>query len=176
MPISFYDISVGAHLRGLKVLSHILDLAKAHAAAKNIPIDDLVEWRLIDDMNPLSFQVQYVCTVAESFLRAAAHLDTPVVENNATTFAGLEARIASTNELLSGVDRASVEGNEDKIATQPETHTKWGQFTGAQYLLGTNLPNFYFHLVTTYDILRAKGVELGKREYLRPHFASFVNK
>jgi uncharacterized protein len=175
MPISFYDISVGAHLRGLKVLSHILDLAKAHAAAKNIPIDELVEWRLIDDMNPLSFQVQTVCNVAKNFLKATTHLEIPVVEDNEKTFADLEARIASTNELLSGVDRASVEGNEDKIATLPEASAKWGQFTGAQFLLGNNLPNFYFHLVTAYDILRAKGVELGKREYLRPHFASFVN-
>ncbi|KAK9327634.1 hypothetical protein V1520DRAFT_365251 [Lipomyces starkeyi] len=177
MPVSFYDISVGTHLRGLKVLSRILDLAKAHAAAKNIPIDELVEWRLIEDMNPLSFQVQYVCKVAKNFLKAAAHLDIPVEEDDekTLTFADLEACIVSTNELLSGVDRASVEGNEDKTATLPEASAKWGQFTGVQYLLGTNLPNFYFHLVTAYDILRAKGVELGKREYLRPHFASFVH-
>jgi hypothetical protein len=174
MPISFYDISVGAHLRGLNALSHVLDLAKAHAAAKNIPIDELVEWRLIDDMNPLSFQVQYVCIVAINFLRIAAHLDIPAVEDNEKTFADLEARVASTKALLTGIDRASIDGNEDKIANQPESAARWGQFTGAQHLLGSNLPNFYFHLVTAYDILRAKGVALGKREYLRPHFASFV--
>jgi uncharacterized protein len=176
MPISFYDISIGQYLRGLKVLSSILDLAKEHAAAKNIPIDELVEWRLIDDMNPLSFQVQYICKTAIKFLNAAAHLDIPVVEDNEKTFTALEARISSTNELLRGIDRASIEGKEDKIANRLDAASaKWGQFTGSQYLLGNNLPNFYFHLVTAYDILRAKGVELAKRDYLRPHFTPFVN-
>jgi hypothetical protein len=174
MPISFYDISTGTHLRGLSVLSHLLDLAKAHAAAKNIPIDELVEWRLIDDMHPLSFQVHYTCNVAINFLKAAAQHDVPAIQYDEKTFADLEARIASTTELLNGIDRASVEGNEDKLATLPESTAKWGQFTGFQHLLGSNLPNFYFHLVTAYDILRAKGVPVGKREYLRPHFASFV--
>jgi uncharacterized protein len=175
MPISFYDISTGTHLRGLSVLSRLLDSAKAHAAAENIPIDELVEWRLIDDMNPLSFQVYYACYVAINFLKVAAHLDdVPAIEHNEKTFADLEARIASTVELLNGIDRTSVEGNEDKLATLPESVAKWGQFTGLQQLLGGNLPNFYFHLVTAYDILRAKGVPVGKRDFLRPHFASFA--
>jgi hypothetical protein len=175
MPISFYEISVGTHIRVLKVLSNLLDLAKAHAAANNIPIDELVEWRLIDDMKPLSFQVQYTCITAVNFLKAAVHLDIPDAENNEKTFADLEARIAATNKLLSDIDPASVEGNEDKIATLPEAASIRSQFTGTQYLLGSNLPNLYFHLVTAYDILRAKGVEVGKRDYLRPHFASYVN-
>ncbi|KAF2672744.1 hypothetical protein BT63DRAFT_135145 [Microthyrium microscopicum] len=174
MPISFYDISVGQYLRGLKVVSHLLEVAKAHAAAKNIPLDDLVEWRLIDDMNPFSFQVQYVCVVAETFLKNVAHLEVPEREGNEKTFAELEALVVSTSELLDGIDRASIEGQEEKIASQPETFNKWGQFTGFENLFGSSLPNFYFHLVTAYDILRAKGVEVAKRDYLRPHFADFV--
>ena len=39
-------------------------------------------------------------------------------------------------------------------------------FSGLQYLLGFALPNFYFHVVTAYDILRHSGVELGKRDFL----------
>ena len=34
------------------------------------------------------------------------------------------------------------------------------------YLLGFALPNFYFHLVTAYNILRHNGVEIGKADYL----------
>jgi hypothetical protein len=176
MPVSFYDISTGTHLRGLNVLASILNVAKAHAAAKGIPLDELVEWRLVDDMNPLSFQVHYACKVSADFLKAAAHLkDTPTVEeNDLKTFADLEVRVAWAKGVLEGVDRASVDGNEDKLADTP--HTRYGQFSGLHYLLGSNLPNFYFHLVTAYDILRAKGVEVGKRDYLRPHFESFVGK
>ena len=35
-----------------------------------------------------------------------------------------------------------------------------------QYLLGFALPNFYFHVVTAYAILRHNGVELGKADYI----------
>lgn len=167
MPFSFYESSTGLHLRGLQVITNILSKAKEHAAAHNIPIDELVEWRLVDDMRPLTFQVQYMCITAINFLRYAAHIDIPAVEDSEKTFADLEARIASTVELLKVVDRASVDGKEDTIAALPET--KYGEFTGIEYLFGNNIPNFYFHLVTAYDILRAKGIDVGKRDYLRPH-------
>ena len=39
-------------------------------------------------------------------------------------------------------------------------------FTGQDYLLGFALPNFYFHLVTAYNILRHNGIEIGKGDYL----------
>ncbi|KAI3317055.1 hypothetical protein HD806DRAFT_396006 [Xylariaceae sp. AK1471] len=169
MPISFYDVSTGLHLRGLQVLTNILSKAKAHAAAHNIPVDEVVGWRLVDDMKPLSFQVQYMCITALKFLNIGAHLDVPTVEDSEKTFSDLEARIASTVELLKGIDRASVDGKEDKKAALPDALAKHGEFTGSEYLFGNNNPNFYFHLVTAYDILRAKGVDLGKRDYLRPH-------
>jgi hypothetical protein len=176
MPVAFYDISVGTHLRGLDVLTRILDLAKAHAAAKDIPLDSLLAWRLVDDMNPLSFQVHYACKVSADFLRVAVHLggSPSVADNDETTFAQLEAKVAWTKELLKGVDPAGVEGNEEKAADMPDS--RFGQLSGLHYLLGSNLPNFYFHLVTAYDILRAKGVEIGKRDFLRPHFEGFVRK
>jgi hypothetical protein len=40
------------------------------------------------------------------------------------------------------------------------------KFTGLDYLFGFALPNFYFHVTTAYDILRHKGVQLGKMDYL----------
>jgi len=169
MPISFYDVSTGLHLRGLQVLTNILNKAKAHAATHDIPLDEIVEWRLVDNMNPLSFQVQYMCITALKFLNIGAHLETPTVEDNEKTFSDLEARIASTVELLKSVDRASVDGKEDEKVALPDALAKYSEFTGSQYLFGNNNPNFYFHLVTAYDILRAKGVDLGKRDYLRPH-------
>jgi hypothetical protein len=39
-------------------------------------------------------------------------------------------------------------------------------FKGQTYLLGYAMPNFYFHLVTAYNILRHNGVEIGKRDYI----------
>ena len=39
-------------------------------------------------------------------------------------------------------------------------------FGGATFLLSFSQPNFYFHATTAYAILRAKGVKLGKQDFL----------
>jgi hypothetical protein len=39
-------------------------------------------------------------------------------------------------------------------------------FTGANFLLSFAQPNFYFHAAIAYAILRAKGVKLGKRDFM----------
>jgi uncharacterized protein len=42
-------------------------------------------------------------------------------------------------------------------------------FRGDAYLLTYALPNFFFHVATAHDILRHKGVAIGKRDYLGPY-------
>jgi uncharacterized protein len=168
MPIEFYDITIKVYLRGLKVLTHLLDKAKAHAEANGIPLDDVVEWRLVDDMLPLRFQVQTCCNTSKNALRTIMHLDPPAVEDNEKTFADLEARIKATEAILEKVDPASVNGNEDKLSNPPDSIKKFGDFTGLQLALGQANHNFYFHLMTAYNILRAKGVDVGKKDFLRP--------
>ncbi|RYG06722.1 MAG: DUF1993 family protein, partial [Caulobacteraceae bacterium] len=37
---------------------------------------------------------------------------------------------------------------------------------GAGYLTGFALPNFFFHVTTAYGLLRAAGVQIGKRDYM----------
>jgi hypothetical protein len=39
-------------------------------------------------------------------------------------------------------------------------------FTAENFFLSFSLPNFHFHATTGYDILRMKGVPLGKRDYM----------
>ena len=38
-------------------------------------------------------------------------------------------------------------------------------FTSETLILSFSMPNFYFHVVTAYDILRMRGVPIGKRDY-----------
>lgn len=57
-------------------------------------------------------------------------------------------------------------GSEKKeIITQPGT-PKEKKFNGLSYLLSYGLPQFFFHVTTAYDILRSKGVGIGKRDYM----------
>jgi len=172
MSISFYEISVVDHVRGLKVLAHLLEKAKAHATEKNIPIDELVEWTLIDDMKPLSFQVQTVCNSTKNAMVNCAHQTMPAVEDNEKTFADLEARIVATQKLLQGLDAASINEKAAEPAAVPEALKSRAPpgITGLQFFLHFNNANFNFHLATAYAILRSKGVDIGKRDWLSPRF------
>jgi uncharacterized protein len=167
MPISFYDVTVSSHLKSLKILTHILQLAETHANEKNIPLADVCEWRLISDMLPLSFQIKTVCNAAKNFLKFAAHLDVPAAADDEKTFDDLKARIKATEDLLEGVKRSDVDGKEDVEADVPAAWGKFGKFTGWEFAQGVSNANVAFHLVTAYNICRAKGVIVGKMDYLK---------
>ena len=47
-----------------------------------------------------------------------------------------------------------------------EVVTPWWSFTAEGFLMSFSLPNFYFHATTAYDILRSKGVPVGKMDFL----------
>jgi hypothetical protein len=59
------------------------------------------------------------------------------------------------------VDQKTFDENED-------AEVLFGQqkFTGKSYLLNMAIPNFYFHFVTAYDLLRKEGVPIGKINFL----------
>ena len=74
-------------------------------------------------------------------------------------------RIARTLDFIESVPAAKVDGSE---AREVVLKMRSGEmkFTGLQYLLGHAIPNFYFHCTTAYNILRANGVELGKKDFI----------
>ena len=86
--------------------------------------------------------------------------------NDETTIAQLKDRIAKTIDYLRSVKQSEIDGTENKdiSITFPSGQTR--QFTGQSLLLGNNLPNFWFHTATAYDIVRQCGVEIGKRDFM----------
>jgi hypothetical protein len=81
------------------------------------------------------------------------------------SFDELQARIAATVDFLNSVARDAIDGREDSDV-ELKTRSDSFPFKGRGYVLDFALPNFYFHVTTAYDILRHKGVPLGKRDYL----------
>jgi len=165
MPISLYEISVPVFIRGLNNLSAILKKAEAYADEKGIPHEELLGARLIEDMFPLTTQIQRASDSAKGAAVRVAGVDPVSMEDNEKTFADLEARIQKTIVFLEGVKETSMDGKEESEVSQK---TAFGEmkFTSTSYLLGGVLPNFYFHLTTAYAILRHKGVPLGKLDFL----------
>ena len=165
MPISMYQASVPRFVNILGNLSNILDKAQAHIDARKIADATLTGYRLFPDMLPMTFQVQTACDTAKGVVARLASVDSPAYEDNEKTLAELKARIAKTIAFIQTIKPEQVDGTEDKaIVTKrgdKETHYK-----GMQFLLGHAIPNFYFHITTTYNILRHNGVEIGKRDFL----------
>ena len=165
MTISMYQASVPRFVNILKNLTGILDKAQAHVDAKKIDVLVLTNYRLFPDMLPMTTQVLIACDAAKGVVARLAGIEIPVYEDNEKTLSDLKARIAKTIAFIESVTPAQIDGTEDKdIVTKrgdKETHYK-----GMQFLLGHALPNFYFHITTTYNILRHNGIEIGKRDFL----------
>lgn len=164
MPITIYKISVPAFVRGLHILSTLLTKSEERSAEAGMASDALLEARLAEDMLPLSAQVQRVSDAAKFAAQRISGGNAPTFNDDESTFEELHLRIKKTIDYLESVDAELLNAGGDR-----EVHLNWGpRFSGESYLLTFALPNFYFHLVTAYDILRHKGVKLGKLDYLGP--------
>ena len=165
MKISMYQASAPRFANTLRNLSAILDKAQAHCEAKKIEPAVMCGMRLIVDMYPLSRQVQVACDTAKGAVARLAGVDIPKHEDTEQTLAELKQRVAKTLDFILSVNPEKIDGSDEK----PITLKLGGRdvtFTGIQYLLGHAYPNFYFHVTTAYDILRANAVEVGKRDYV----------
>jgi hypothetical protein len=165
MSLSVYESSVPVYERGLNAFLAILDKAEEHATARKFDPNNYLAMRLSPDMWPLVRQVQGFCDHAKNSSFRLAAKDPPVKEDKETTMAELRERIRATLDMLKSIDAKAMDGAETREIVIPAGANKL-KLPGADYLLHFALPNFYFHLTTAYDILRAGGVEIGKRSFM----------
>jgi len=160
-----YQASVPVFVRMLDNLSRILELATQYADEKKIDPSVLINARLAPDMFPLSRQIQIATDVAKGCAARLAGLEVPSYEDNENTLPELLARIAKTVAFVQSVSAEKIDGSEDKAITL-KLRNQEVSFLGQPYLLNFVLPNFYFHITTTYTILRHNGMPLGKMDFL----------
>lgn len=165
MALTMYQLSIPALVRGLGVLTRLLDKAEAHARDNGISPDDLVNARLAPDMLTLAGQVQRVSDTSKGLVGRLTSIEVPRFPDEETTLDELRQRIANTIAFLETVAPADMEDSaaREVILNFPTLKVT---LTGEEYLLKFVLPNFYFHLTTAYDILRHKGVSIGKGDFL----------
>jgi hypothetical protein len=165
MTISLYQAAVPVYQRTLGNLKTILQKGEAHAVAKKIDPAVLLGSRLYPDMFALTRQVQIAADNAKGGSARLSGRDIPKYEDNESTFAELYARIDKTLAFIGTIKPEEIDGQEDRAivitAGGQERH-----FKGQAYLLHWALPNFFFHVMAAYAILRHNGVEIGKMDYL----------
>ena len=165
MATSLYDLSVASYLQTVRAVVGFLDRAAKHCAATGSDPDDFVDARLFGDMAPFHFQIECVYHHSVWALEAVkSGLFAPPALVGPIPFVDLQAMMVQTETVLNAFAPEEVNswaGKELDFQIGPRRLA----FKAENFFLSFSLPNFYFHAVTAYDILRLKGVPLGKRDY-----------
>jgi hypothetical protein len=166
MSITLYDAFVPGCRQIVGSVQGLIEKAEAHCAAEGIAPATLEGASLHPTMLPLGFQVKSVAQHSAGAIEGVREgRFSPLGGEMPTDFAGMKAMLAKAAAALDAVDPAEVNGfvGRDMLFEMPGLKLP---FTAEGFLFSFSLPNFHFHATTAYDILRAKGVALGKRDYL----------
>jgi hypothetical protein len=166
--VPLYDFSVGSFLQTLAGVSGFLDRGLAHITDNNLDPNEIVETRLCGDMLPFRFQIISVAHHSLGAIEGAKKgVFNPPGEMPPYDYAGLQNLVAEARDGLQKVAPAEVNALVGRDVEFRFRDFKM-PFTAEGFLMSFSLPNFYFHATTAYDILRSKGVPLGKRDFMGP--------
>ena len=157
-PVPFFTHSLTA-------LAAILTKAQAFETAKNLKPEVIPNLRLIADMLPLWRQITIACDHAKGASARLANVENPAFADTETTLAELQDRVAKTLAFIGAISTDAFD-KADGLTINVKAGPRELSFPAPQYYFGFALPNFYFHMSTAYNILRANGVEIGKRDFL----------
>jgi len=158
-------MTVAAFVPMLENLEKILGKAAAHAAERKLDEGVLEGWRLTPDMFALRRQVQLTSDFAKNSVARLAGIEPPKMPDEEKTLAELQARVRATVTWLQSITPTQLEGAETRHIVVP-LRTRTLEMDGLPFIQRWVLPNFYFHMTTTYALLRQAGVSLGKQDFL----------
>ena len=164
MSFTFYRATAPVYQHMLDAMAHFVGKGVEFAKEREMSDEAFLGARLYPDMLPLINQIRIATDHAKGGLGRAAGVELPVFEDTETTIAEAVARIDKGRAFLKTLTPEQFEGAEDRRIT----HTLMGnpvEFSAPAFVLHFSMPNFYFHVVTAYDILRGMGVKLGKIDF-----------
>lgn len=166
MAISLYDLSVTAYLQTLGATSRFLERGLTHCREHNIAPDEIVEARIFADMLPFRFQIQSIVHHSVGTIDAIKNgLFQPSRDRTLHDYPALQAMVKEAQQKLETLTAEEINAREGADVAFQAGEVKL-HFTAQDFVLSFSLPNFHFHATTAYDILRSRGVPLGKRDYM----------
>ena len=166
MTFSLYEATVPSFQQTLGAVAGLLDKAEMFCAETGLDPTELVDAKLADDMLPFGYQVKSVTVHSiEGIEGAKAGVFSPNMNPWPTDLAGLKAQLAETIAAINAVTP-----DEINCLVGREAAFVFGErrmpFAAENFLLSFTMPNFYFHATTAYAIMRAKGVKIGKMDFM----------
>jgi hypothetical protein len=166
MALTLYDAFVPGFLQTVGAVEGFLTKGAAHFKEKGVDPNSILDAKLAEDMLPFTFQVRSVTNHSIGAIRGVkAGQITPGGPAPTMDYAGLQKMVAETREALQQVKPDELNACEGKDVVLTVRDMKM-PFTAEGFLQSFSMPNFYFHATTAYDILRHKGVPVGKRDFL----------
>ncbi len=166
MAISLYDVSVASFQQTVGAMAGVMDRGLAHCVENNSDPEEIVGSSLYPNMLPFRFQILSVAHHSIGAIEGVRKgVFNPPTAIEPLDYAGLQALIADTTAALAAVTPEAINALEGRDVTFQMRDLKV-PFTAEGFLMSFSLPNLHFHATTAYDILRTKGVPLGKRDYL----------
>lgn len=165
MSFGIYEASLPIFLQGVNTLNHLLDKLEVFAAEQGRDAEAMLDLKLAEDMFDLRKQIQLACDFALNCAMKMAKRDYQAVTFAERSIADLRGLLASTQEQLALVTPADLVGAEH---SEINLVFPWGEinFPGDKMVNYWSVPNFLFHITTTYNLLRREGVAIGKADFL----------
>jgi uncharacterized protein len=166
MSISLYDATIPSYRQILGTVAGLLTKAERHCADNGIAPDDIVQARLAPDMLPFTYQVKSTVVHSVGAIEGVRKgVFSPDMTPPPKDFAALNHSVAAALAALEAIKPNEIDAfiGRDMRFSFGERHI---DFTAENFLLSFSQPNFYFHATTAYDILRWKGLSIGKRDFI----------
>lgn len=148
--------------RALATAEHLLGKGVARAAELGVSESEMLGWRLIDDMNPLGFQLMVVTNFAQQWPARVVGLPVPEAVAADLDVAGWRAAIAASRAFLASLTPEQFAGRDDVSLTYALMAGMEPTLPSGQWLSVFAMTNIQFHLSIAYAILRANGTQIGK--------------
>ena len=166
MAFSLYEATIPSYRQILGAVGGLVGKAETYCAEQKLAAEEIIQARLAPNMLPFAYQVK---STAVHSLGAIEGLRKGVFSPDMTpppqTFSALKTTISETLAALEALDAAEIDaflGRDMRFAFGERQMN----YTAENFLLSFSQPNFYFHATTAYDILRWKGLPLGKRDFV----------
>ena len=167
MALSMYEISIPMFIHNFNILSRILLKAEKDAKKRNIDKSIFINARLVPDMFPLTKQIQIATDMVRLGIGRLADVKAPSFKDDEITFSDLQKRIKKTITFLEKIKSKQMNNSELKKIEFSIRKRVFKFKNGHLYLNDWIIPHFFFHMTTTYAILRTNGVKLGKRNFVK---------
>lgn len=165
MSLSLHSVLVQGTVRGLRNMLVWLERAQAHADAKKFDSANYLALRLAPDMLVFSSQVMIACEIAKMGAAKLLGETAPALAQKDATLADLRVRVEQAVAYLEGLDAERLNAAVADVVVERRGQTALNM-SCHDYVQTWSQPNFFFHLTTTYALLRHAGVDLGKADYL----------